>query len=67
MDGVIYQEELDEDLAEIERVLTGAIEEALRHLNAMRAQEGAALAADIRLGFGLCGTVWPKSRRGCPS
>ena len=48
MDGVIYQEELDEDLAEIERVLTGAIEEALRHLNAMRAQEGAALAADIR-------------------
>ena len=48
MDGVFYQEEPDEDLAEIERALTAALEEALQHLNAMRAQEGAALAEDIR-------------------
>ncbi|HPJ98687.1 MAG TPA: YicC family protein [Candidatus Hydrogenedentes bacterium] len=48
MDGVFYQEEPDEDLAEVERALTGAIEEALQHLNAMRAQEGAALAEDIK-------------------
>ncbi len=48
MDGVFYQEEPDEDLAEIERALTAALEEALQQLNAMRAQEGAALAEDIR-------------------
>lgn len=48
MDGVIYQEEPDADLEEVEQVLTGAIEEALGKLNTMRETEGAALNEDIR-------------------
>ncbi|MEA3365403.1 MAG: YicC/YloC family endoribonuclease, partial [Candidatus Hydrogenedentes bacterium] len=48
MEGVIYQEEPRDDLEEVERVLTGALEQALKKLNTMRATEGAALAQDIR-------------------
>ncbi|HQE82797.1 MAG TPA: YicC family protein [Candidatus Hydrogenedentes bacterium] len=48
MDGVLYQEEPGEDLEEVERVLTSAIEEALERLNVMRTAEGAILAEDIR-------------------
>ena len=48
MEGVIYQEEAEEDLEEVERVLSSAIEEALETLNVMRAAEGAALVEDVR-------------------
>lgn len=48
MEGVIYQEEPEEDLEAVEQVLAEAIEEALKKLDAMRATEGAALAEDIR-------------------
>lgn len=48
LDGVLYQEEAEEDLNAIEPVLVKITEEALGQLDRMRANEGKALAEEIR-------------------
>lgn len=53
MNGVFFEEEPEEDLEDVERALTQVLEEALGHLDAMRAVEGAALVADLRARVGL--------------
>lgn len=47
LDGVVYQEEPEEDLAAIEPHVQRALDEALKQLAAMRAHEGEALVQDI--------------------
>ncbi|MCC6489835.1 MAG: YicC family protein [Candidatus Hydrogenedentes bacterium] len=53
LEGVMYQEEAEEDIEAIQPVLVGVLEEALRKLDAMRAVEGKALLEDIRSRIGL--------------
>lgn len=53
MDGVLYHEEADEDLAALEPVLVNIAESALERLDSMRANEGKALADEIRQRIGL--------------
>jgi uncharacterized protein (TIGR00255 family) len=48
LDGVLYHEETDEDLGTVEPVLVAIAEEALARLDEMRANEGKALAEEIR-------------------
>ncbi|HOE66170.1 MAG TPA: YicC family protein [Candidatus Hydrogenedentes bacterium] len=48
MDGVFFQEEEDEDLETAKELVTAVVGEALKKLDAMRAQEGQALADDLR-------------------
>ena len=48
LDGVLYHEEADEDLSAMEQVLVPVVEEALAKLDEMRANEGKALAEEIR-------------------
>ncbi len=48
LDGVFYQENLEEDLQRAEAVVVEALEEALDALNGMRAAEGEVLAEDLR-------------------
>ncbi len=48
LEGVFIQEEPEEDLEAVKECLLGIIGEALARLDTMRANEGAALAVDIR-------------------
>ena len=48
LDGVMYHEEADEDLSALEPELTKIVEESLRQLDIMRANEGRALAEEVR-------------------
>lgn len=47
MDGVVYQEEAEEDIAAIEPHVQQALNDALEQLSAMRAHEGVALVTDV--------------------
>ena len=53
LDGVFYQEDIEEDLDKVEGVIVAALEDALAALNGMRATEGAALANELRGRIGL--------------
>ena len=53
LEGVMYQEEAEEDIEAVEPVLVGVLQEALRKLDAMRAVEGKALVEDVRTRIGL--------------
>jgi uncharacterized protein (TIGR00255 family) len=48
LEGVLYQEETDEDIEALEPSLVGVLEAALEKLDAMRSTEGRALEQDIR-------------------
>ncbi len=48
MEGVIFQEDSEEDLDAVESTLVGVLEAALEKLDAMRSTEGKALEDDIR-------------------
>jgi uncharacterized protein (TIGR00255 family) len=48
LEGVFYQEEADEDLEAVGRVVVGAVNEALDQLDAMRTAEGRVLEQDLR-------------------
>ena len=53
LDGVFYQEEPEEDLDKVQVAVTGAVAEALDHLDAMRVTEGKALASELTYRVGL--------------
>ncbi|MCX5759533.1 MAG: DUF1732 domain-containing protein, partial [Candidatus Hydrogenedentes bacterium] len=53
LDGVFYHEEIEEDLEQAQQAVVETLAEALERLNAMRATEGEALAAELRYRFGL--------------
>ena len=53
LDGVLYHEETDEDLSTVEPVLVKIAEDAIARLDEMRANEGKALAEEIRVRVGL--------------
>ena len=48
LDGVMYQEDTEEDIESLEPTLVRVLEEALQKLDGMRATEGKALEDDIR-------------------
>ncbi|GMU93850.1 MAG: YicC family protein [Candidatus Hydrogenedentota bacterium] len=48
LEGVLYQEEPEDDLIALEPILVEVVERALANLNEMRSNEGRALAADLR-------------------
>lgn len=48
LEGVMYQEDTDEDIEALEPILCGILEGALEKLNGMRETEGKALEEDIR-------------------
>lgn len=53
LDGVLYHEEADEDLSAVEPILVKIAEDAIARLDEMRANEGKALAEEIRVRVGL--------------
>ena len=48
LDGVFYQEELEQNLEEVKAVLAESLGRAVENLNATRAREGGALVKDLR-------------------
>jgi uncharacterized protein (TIGR00255 family) len=48
MDGVLYQEDAEEDVEQIKDIVNAVVDDGLAQLDAMRATEGAALAKDLR-------------------
>lgn len=48
LDGVLYQEEPEDDLIALEPIVVEVVERALANLDEMRSNEGRALAADLR-------------------